>query len=585
MLLPIKSDHDFEFHVVFEDEWKNKVNQLTLKLKHNMKQSIFILLVLVALNVNAQTNSIFPESLIITPEKSNFEKTSSYADVMLFLNTIKKMSSNIHIGSIGKSTLGKDIPMVVLANPLVTTAEQAKASGKPVVYIQANIHAGEIEGKEVALMLMRDILLGNKKHLLQNQIIIFVPIYNTDGNDQFAKGLRPSQENSPLETGIRENSQGLDLNRDGIKMEAPETQGMIKTILTHWDPQLTVDLHTTNGTWHGYSLTWAPGYLSSGEASPYTYTNNTILPFITQQVKLKNDLHFGPFGDFNLREGWPLKNFYTYNHHPRYIINQVGLRNRMSILSEAFAHERFYQRINSTYHFVYEILDYCNKNAATIISINQSAETNAINKVLNSAGKIKKGVRFKMMPLKEPINHFRTYDYIPYTSAGETTTFTKTGKIVHYDSIIYYADFKDTLSATLPRGYIIPAAFTAIADHLKMQGITVTPIEKKQVFTGEVFVVEQFSKATRKFEGHHMASAEGQFKLKDFTAEKGDFMVDMAQPLTNLIFYTLEPQSDDGLLVWNFFDAYLEANNINTQAVEYPIFKYFSTKTTSKKKK
>ena len=227
--------------------------------------------------INAQSPASFPASLQLTPEKSNFEKTSSYADVMQFLQNIKTMSPYIHLGSIGKSTLGKDIPYAVLANPAVTTPEEARKSGKPVVYIQGNIHGGEVEGKEVSMMLMRDILLGNLSNLLSHQIIVFVPIYNTDGNDQFAKGLRPSQENSPLETGIRENGQRLDLNRDGIKMETPETRAMVSNILNSWDPQMVVDLHTTNGTWHGYDLTWAPGYLSAGEPGPYHYTNSTIL--------------------------------------------------------------------------------------------------------------------------------------------------------------------------------------------------------------------------------------------------------------------------------------------------------------------
>ena len=550
-----------------------------------MKKIILLFFITAAFSAGAQTKPVFPESLILVPEKSNFEKTSGYADVMQFIKSIQAMSSNIYVGSIGKSSLGKEIPMVVLANPMVSSPEQAKASGKPVIYIQANIHGGEVEGKEVSMMLMRDILLGNKKDLLNNQIILFVPIYNADGNDKMAKGLRPSQENSPLETGERENGTGLDLNRDGIKMEAPETQGLIGNVLNAWDPQMTVDLHTTNGTWHGYSLTWAPGYLYAGEAGPYLFTNNKMLPYITEQVKTKNDLNFGPFGDFSTREGWPLQSFYTYNHHPRYIINQLGLRNRMSILSESFAHERFYQRINSTYVFVSEILSYCNNNAAEILRINSEAENTAVTNVLNNAGKIKKGVRYKMVPTAQPLNHFRTYDYVKYTKPDGSTALLKTGSIVHYDGVNYYADFKDTVQATLPRGYIIPAAFATIAGHLKKQGATVTVIDKKQVYNGEVFVVDKLTRAPRKFEGHNLASAEGTYINKEFTAEKGDYLVDLAQPLANLIFYTMEPQSDDGLLNWNFFDAYLELKGVNTQPVEFPIFKYFSIKTTGKKKK
>lgn len=540
-----------------------------------MKSICSVVFFLFVFSLSAQIKTTFPVSLLLVPEKTNFEKTSTYSDVMSFLNAIKLLSPYVSLHTIGKSTQGMDIPMAVLANPMISNADQAKASGKPVIYIQANIHAGEVEGKEVAMMLMRDILLGDKMNLLQNQIIIFVPIYNVDGNDKMEKGLRASQENSPLETGTRENGQGLDLNRDGVKMEAPETKGMITNVLNLWDPQLTVDLHTTNGTWHGYSLTWAPGYLSSGESGPYNYLNEVMLPLITKNAKEKYDLNMGPFGDFSTREGWPLKNFYTYNHHPRYIINQIGLRNRMSILSESFAHERFYQRIHSTYHFVYEILNHCNNHSEEIVKINKQAEWSAIEKVKNQAGTLKKGVRFKMVPTDKPLQHFRTYDYEKFLKEDGTTTLLRTGKIVYYDNITYFAAFKDTVSALLPRGYIIPAGLDTIVEILRKQGVKVTTLEKNQRFSGESFFIEKWNKSQRKFEGHYMVSVEGTFNAREMLAKKGDFIVDMAQPLANLIFYMLEPQSDDGLLSWNFFDLILRGSNVPFSPIDYPVFKYF----------
>jgi hypothetical protein len=522
-----------------------------------------------------QAQQSWPDSLLITPERSNFEKTSSYADVMQFIRNIQPMSPWMQVTTLGKSTMGKEIPLVILSKGGYYTPAQAKASGKAVIYVQGNIHAGEVEGKEVTMMLMRDILLGKLSYLLDNQVILFVPIYNTDGNDKFSKTSRPTQEGSPVETGERENGQGLDLNRDGIKMEAPETQALVQNLITAWDPQVSVDLHTTNGTWHGYSLTWAPSYLSAGEPATYQYTKDVMLSSITKNANIKYGLFFGPFGDFNTREGWPLKNFYTYNHHPRYIINQFGLRNRMAILSEAFAHERFYQRINSTYVFTLEILEHTNQHAKEIMKINHDAETAAIKNVLTNAGKIKKGVRFKMVPAKQKLNHFRTYDYQPFTQADGSTKLVKTGRVVYYDSVNYYGDFKDTVQSTLPRGYIIPAELSVIAELLKKQGVKVEQLDKETSFSGEVFNIEQFNRATRKFEGHLMASAEGRFSAAKRSFQKGDYKVDLAQPLANLIFYMLEPQSDDGLLVWNFFDSWLEQHNVNKQPVEFPVFKYF----------
>lgn len=549
-----------------------------------MRKSLLSILLISYFFTQAQTKSLWSDDLILTPEKSNFEKTSTYGDVMNFINAIKGKSPYIQISTLGKSPMGKEIPFVILSNPSVSTPEQAKASGKPVVYIQGNIHAGEVEGKEAVMMMIRDILLGNKLSLLDNQIILFVPIYNSDGNDKMAKGLRPTQENSPLETGERENGQGLDLNRDGIKMEAPETAGLVQNIITAWDPQMSVDLHTTNGTWHAYSLTWAPSYLYAGEPGTYHYTNDVMLPAITQKIKDTYGMFFGPYGDYNTREGWPVKNFYTYNHHPRYIVNQFGLRNRMAILSEAFAHERFYQRIYSTYTFVYEILDYCNKHGKEIMQINHDADLAAVKNVLDNAGKVKKGVRYKMVPTAQKLNGFRTYDYTPFFRADGSKTLVKKGNIVTYDSVTYYGEFKDTVQSTLPRGYIIPAAQSAIADQLIKQGATVTKLEKDEKLGGEIFTVEKYDRSTRKFEGHNMASAEGKFEAATRIAKKGDYMVDLAQPLANLIFYMLEPQSDDGLLTWNFFDNYFDQNGVSTKPVEFPIFKYFSLPVPPKEK-
>jgi hypothetical protein len=553
-----------------------------------MKKIAILFLLIATHHAQAQTRQVWSDDLILTPERSNFEKTSTHADVMSFINAIKVKSPYMQVTSIGKSTMGKDIPLVILSNPAVSSPAEAKALGKPVVYIQGNIHAGEVEGKEAVMMMIRDILLGTKSNLLDNQVILFLPIYNTDGNDKMAKGLRPTQENSPLETGERENGQGLDLNRDGIKMEAPETQALIQNVITAWDPQMSVDLHTTNGTWHAYSLTWAPSYLYAGEPSTYHFTNDVMLPAITKKIKNEYGLFFGPYGDYNTREGWPVKNFYTYNHHPRYIVNQFGLRNRMAILSEAFAHERFYQRIYSTYTFVYEILDYCNKHAKEIVKINHDAELAAVKNVIENAGKIKKGVRYKMVPTANKINGFRTYDYNTFTKPDGSKTILKTGNVVTFDNVTYYGDFMDTVQSTLPRGYIIPASQSAIADLLMRQGVKVEKLEKDEKLSGEIFMVDKFDRATRKFEGHNMASAEGRFEPVTRTVLKGDYKVDLAQPLANLIFYMLEPQSDDGLLTWNFFDAYLDQNGVNTKAVEFPIFKYFewpaTIKSTSKKK-
>lgn len=516
----------------------------------------------------------WPAELITTPEKTNYQETSTYADVINFIKALQPKTDLMHLEYMGKSLEGKDIPVVVMADPKVSTPEEAEQSGKPVMYIQGNIHSGEVEGKEILQILMREILLGDKKYLLENQIIVFTPIYNTDSNDKMDVQVRRSQEGSPQKTGIRANSQGWDLNRDGMKMEALETNAMIQNVILTWDPEIFVDLHTTNGTWHGYSLTWAPSYHSAGERAPYDLTWNEMLPQVTQKVKEEYDVYLGPYGGYSLRQGWPPKALYTYNHHPRYLVNQMGLRNKIGILSEAFAHERLHQRMNSTKAFVTEILEYTNENGKRIAQINDNATQSAIQNVLDNSGKKKKGVRFQMVPLEDTFT-LRTYNYIPYVKAEGDTSYIRSGEIIEVPDVQNYSKFEATVESTIPRGYIIPREMKAIADHLKKQGVLVSEIKNRKEYEGEVFEITKFEKSQRQFEGHNMAMVEGEFKESTKTANEGDFLVDMAQPLTNLIFYMLEPQSDDGLVTWNFFDEYFEKNEVNEKNVIYPVFKYY----------
>jgi len=557
---------------------RNALMRIQFNLVSSTAQKILVMKKLLLITfLSILSTSIYaqwPTELITTPEKTNYQETSTYADVINFIKALQPKTDLMHLEYMGKSLEGKDIPVVVMADPKVSTPEEAEQSGKPVMYIQGNIHSGEVEGKEILQILMREILLGDKKYLLENQIIVFAPIYNTDSNDKMDVQVRRSQEGSPQKTGIRANSEGWDLNRDGMKMEALETNAMIQNVILKWDPEIFVDLHTTNGTWHGYSLTWAPSYHSAGERAPYDLTWNEMLPQVTQKVKEEYDVYLGPYGGYSLRQGWPPKALYTYNHHPRYLVNQMGLRNKIGILSEAFAHERLYQRMNSTKAFVTEILEYTNENGKRIAQINDNANQSAIQNVLDNSGKKKKGVRFQMVPLEDTFT-LRTYNYISYVTAEGDTSYIRSGEIIEVPDVQNYSKFEATVESTIPRGYIIPKEMKVIADHLKKQGVLVSEIKNRKEYEGEVFEITKFEKSQRQFEGHNMAMVEGEFKESTKTANEGDFLVDMAQPLTNLIFYMLEPQSDDGLVTWNFFDEYFEKNGVNEKNVIYPVFKYY----------
>ena len=520
---------------------------------------------LVLESAEAQTQPL-EESMLTSAERSDYERTSTYREVIEVLDALDAQTDLMHRETLLITREGRDVPIVVLANPVVSSPAQAVASGKPVIYIQANIHGGEVEGKEASLIAMRDILFGDKQHLLENQILIFVPIYNADGNDAMRENSRPNQELSPLLTGVR-TAHGYDLNRDGMIVEADETEALFSNVIQRWDPDLLVDLHTTNGTWHGNSLTYAPSYATAGDASTSSYTSEVMLPAVKQSVKEKFNLDFDWYGSYDYRD-WPPTELRTYHHAPRYITNYMGLRNRMAILSETFSHDRFYKRVHAANVFIEEILEYTHQRGAEIQGINREAEQ----RVATTAVGQQNGVKFLMVPRQEPLD-LLTYRYIPFQKSDGSTDFVRSAELVTIRGVLNYNQFEARQTARVPSAYIFSSAFAGLAAKLQAHGIVVKTLAADVKLTGEQFVVHGISKRSSAQNGHINSLLSGEFIEVTKTFSRGDYLVSMDDPLANLIFYLLEPESDDGLAYWNLFDVFLEGALSVSESVEYPVFK------------
>src|SRR5438094_1409058 len=185
----------------------------------------------------------------------------------------------------GTSALGKPIYFVIASDPTVTSPGEAAASGKLVVYLQANIHGGEVEGKEAVLGLLRE-LAGARRELLRQLVILVAPDYNPDGNDALGpQAVNRSEQNGPELVGRRADGLNLDLNRDYFKAEAPETRASLARVYDAWHPALLADLHTTDGTLHGYHLTYSPPLEPDGPAGPTDFVRNQMLPALRKTLQ------------------------------------------------------------------------------------------------------------------------------------------------------------------------------------------------------------------------------------------------------------------------------------------------------------
>jgi murein tripeptide amidase MpaA len=234
-------------------------------------------------------------------ERTRYQETSRSEDVVAFLDSLAAMDGRLVRTSIGRTGEGRELAAVIASRPRVSTPAEARALNRPIVYVQGNIHGGEVEGKEALQMLLRDLALDPRPNVLDSVVLVALPNYNADGNERWGPQARQrGAQNGPETVGQRPNAAGLDLNRDYVKLEAPETRASLDAF-NRWDPDVFVDLHTTNGSYHGYALTYSP---SLHPAAPLgAFTHDTLLPEVRRRVKARHAFETFPYGNFGSDEG------------------------------------------------------------------------------------------------------------------------------------------------------------------------------------------------------------------------------------------------------------------------------------------
>ena len=486
-----------------------------------------------------------------TAERTNYQATSTDADVGAFLDSLALAGAPVAITEMGTSTLGHPIHLVIASDPAITTPGEAAAAGKLVIYIQANIHAGEVEGKEAVLALLREIA-GPRRALLQRLVVLVAPNYNPDGNDAFGpQAVNRSEQNGPEQVGQRADGMNLDLNRDYFKAEAPETKGSLARVITLWDPALMMDLHTTDGTRHGYLLTYAPPLDPIGPAGPTAYVRDQMLPALRKTLQ---DRYHEPIFDYgNVDNAIAPKSWDTYAPVGWYGINYMGLRGRMAILSEAYSHADFKTRVQVTHDFVAEVLDYTAQHADDIRRIERDADRQTTLEGGGQGPRPSLAVAYKLAGRGvEPVS-LEVMKASADTSKNAPPVPTGTLKTWH---LPVNDRFDDSVTRVLPAGYILPAASQDVVQLLRRHGIAVQRLEAAATDTVETFEASDLTWAPREFQGHHLLAITASTVRSVRTAPAGAYFVSTAQPLGRLVYALLEPEGY-GLARWGMFDRLL----------------------------
>lgn len=501
-------------------------------------------------------------SLRTRAEATAYDETTRYGEVLRFVSSLHSHSPLVHLEYFGQSEEGRQLPLMVLSNPPIRTPQEAKASGKPIVFVMANIHAGEVEGKEAMLAMARRAAIGEMPGILDAVVLMIAPIYNADGNERISLENR-TEQNGPIGgVGTRENASGLDLNRDYMKLESREAQALIR-LLVRWDPHLTVDLHTTNGSYHGFNLTYAPPLLPNVDSRITAYLRDQVLPAVGERLFKRSGWRTHAYGNFSTAEDLSQELLHadgpgtvvwrTFDHRPRFGNNYVGLRNRLVILSEAYSYLDFAARVGVTSDFVEEILRFTSEHAPEIVRLTAQVDAD----VHLRSGSL--GISFELERSSRPAEILLSpVEKKENPRSGKFMT-AVCGDVVQSVTMPEYPGFRAVRSVQMPEAYLIPndATFARVIANLELHGAVVEELTEELTIGVDDFVIHRISTADQWFQGQRATSIEGQYQATTATFVAGTRVVRTAQPLGRLISYLLEPESDDGIVHWNFLTTEL----------------------------
>jgi hypothetical protein len=475
----------------------------------------------------------------------------------------------------GKTTEGRDLAYVIVSRPHFPTPAHVRGSGRPVVFVQGNIHSGEVEGKEALQALVRDLLLDPKPNVLDSIVLIALPNYNADGNERLeAQARSRGSQNGPDMVGTRPNATGLNLNRDYMKADAPETRASLAMFNT-WDPHVFVDLHTTNGSYHGYNLTYAPSLNPAAELRGATFggawARDSFLPELRRRVRQRHAVETFDYGGFagggggggggRGRGGPPPTGitpasapteWRTYEHTPRFGTNYYALRGRIAVLSEAYSHDPFEKRVRSTYAFVRELLSLVAERRESILALTRQSDE-ALLKGTVSLDAVPVRAEMSAAPGEQPVVYEeveRTGDSTRY-EPGMPLGARRTGRFRTAPMKIFDR-FTPTLTRPAPWGYAIAPTDTSAINLARSHGLQLMRLSAEyRGQTGPQFVVDSTVIAPQAFEGHRLVRLVGRWESRPVTLAAGSVIVRTAQPLAVVAMYLLEPESDDGLVAWD----------------------------------
>jgi hypothetical protein len=506
---------------------------------------------------------------IRTPaEESGWSRYSQHDDVAGFLQALDKSSKEAVVQVIGKTLDAKELPSASLYLCIIT---EEGADGprrlnrrKPTVMIVASQHGNEQSGKEAAMLLIRDLAGGDLKPLLKRLNFLVIPQANPYGNH----------------IDRRQNEQNLDLNRDHVKLESPETRA-IHQVFSAWMPEVTLDLHEKGDDYYRVST----GCVSNININPALerYSRDKIFPAIDKRVAgdgftWHEYLVTEAIGS-NRAAGAPDR---PAQDQPRENLtrpsttdlndgrNSLGIYDTLSFIQECSSRHdlvTLQERTRWQYSGIRGLIEAVASDDSHVLELVRGARADLLRRAAKVApdNVIHLKMEYVRNP-KEPTLTLKAFARTPGARGNSAANAAIETQVVKN----WFPMVESRMTVPRALGYLIPAGRTDIVKTLLDHGIRLGVISKDASLDAETYRIKEIVPSKEDYVAPEKLGV--QLQRGKVTAHKGDFYVSCAQAGANLIPALLEPSSDYGLIRYRAYKLVAEPGS------DFPIVRISGTR-------
>jgi uncharacterized membrane protein YgcG len=456
-------------------------------------------------------------------ENSGFTGFTSHDSMMVYLHAVRAASPEVRLSSYGESREGRTLPYLVFSRPSVSTPEEARALGKPVIVFAGNVHGGERTLRESLLILVRELATKGTavNALLDDLVIIVAPQINPDG---FSAGRG----------GTRGNLWGIDLNRDYIKLEHPEIAAYVGNLINRWGAHLFIDGH--NGGSQPYNINYQCGSHADPDQAITLLCDREIFPAINAKLATKS------------YKGW----YYTGGNETRW--NTGGFEARIGRNYGAFVGaigilfespgQPMPTGVDAGKMAYTAVAEYVRANKDKVLTL-----VNRVRRETIELGDAPRGdvvVQMRYGPELYPV----TYEIMRRGADSVMRPVT-----IKSDSLMK----RPIPTRTRPRpwAYILPREATQAVAMLRRHGIIVEEMQSPQAISVSAYVAGDI-----RYEQQYNHAAAVRITVDTVLPlrenfPKGTYVVRTGQVLGRVVTHMLEPESTDNVIYWNTMDAWL----------------------------